>query len=76
MLTEPMKALAKNGDRRFPPDSQEVVEDHVEPFTSREVHEKNVDRGGGALEATADRLPGALTRLRHFPHLRASSAGD
>jgi hypothetical protein len=46
-----MKALAKNGDRRFPPDSREVVEDHVEPFTSREVHEKNVDWGGGALEA-------------------------
>jgi hypothetical protein len=36
-LTEAMKALAKNGDRRFPPDSREVVEDHVEPFTSREV---------------------------------------
>ena len=54
-----MKALAKNGHRRFPPDSREVVEDHVEPFTGREVHEKDVDWGGGALEA---RLTGRTDR--------------
>jgi len=39
LFANPTKALAQHGDGRRPRDRREVVEDHVETLTSREVRE-------------------------------------